>query len=1028
MYEIFLKLLNVSVTASWLVLAVVILRFILKRAPKSLRCLMWGLVGLRLVFPFSIKSALSLIPSREILTQDTVQFSQAPTVHTGITVFDNAVNPTVSTHLAPSPGAAVTPLRIYTEIAAYIWLAGLTVMAAYFFISAALLQRRVRDAVRCEDGIFESSAVPSPFVFGFIRPKIYMPVGMDPKSRELVAAHERAHIKRRDYLIKPLAFLILSVYWFNPVMWLAYVLLCRDIELACDERVLAELGPESKKPYSEALLTAVTFHRSVAACPVAFGEGKLKSRIKNVLSWKKPVIWITLASLVVCAVLAVCFLTNPKDTMEDLAGRYVLTTTAGKNYGGDFSLTLSPDGKMSFIEGMADDIHATGTWELDDGRVILKEDAASGLGRIFVFDVKARSLVFVAARSDKFTYIDLLDGDIFAPDENGPKADSDEQQGGTDGTDPSGNGVVVDTAFVSYSPDDSLYLTIETGGLGRLWTRGSSEALWEAEGCEYGTAIWNFYAPLVLVCVGEFSSYVAVDSNGAVYAIPGGGFTPHGYGWYGADWLMLDADGKLAIYTLNDGEIYVSDGREFYDELFSKALHADGAASEGAAAAYGDAFDADPGAFLNALSGQGEETRSFATDLLVYGKSYGDTQEFRRTLAEYLSTDPAGQAAREIFEALDRIEGVSMDGGVQPVIRGTGVNVKRPELGEGSPKGQVSFTPLPDWVPANPLEEGSPLPVLTGEEFAGFEDLTIPTLSAWKVELPESEWETGDHRDWAESMARSLWGTYTVREEEGRYTTYKVDRVYFETYYVSPGVDTEWGEYHEEVYATGFGNFGYKALWEDEDKNPFKDAPATSIDEDLAAARRLADRLGFSDVVAGDPYLFEEPGYNWFFWYMPIDGMGVDNFRLSIYVTNGYAYLLFGSAPDATFVTEGAPRYFLTPEQALYCVNYARSSLRADWTDCALLESPNPVRAYLQWDYGLEEELWFEGTDRESWHYGFDDSFRQLYYCFDFESDPIKDGDVTYTNTVTLYVDPFSGKMPMAVHEECYDSPYTVIP
>ncbi len=645
MFEIFLKLLNVSVTASWFTLAVVTARIILKRAPKSLRCLMWGLVGLRLVFPFSIKSALSLIPSREILTQDTVRYAQAPTVHTGIPVLDNAVNPAVSARLAPSPGARVTPLRIYTEVAAWVWLAGLIVMAAYFFISSALLRRRVRDAVRCEDGIFESSAVPSPFVFGFIRPKIYMPVGMDPNSRELVAAHERAHIKRRDHLVKPLAFLLLSVYWFNPVMWLAYVLFCRDIELACDERVLAELGPESKKPYSEALLTAVTFHRSVAACPVAFGEGKLKNRIKNVLSWKKPVIWITLAALIACVVLAVCFLTDPVDAMEKLAGRYVLTTGAGKSYGGDFSLTLSPDGKMWFIEGMADDIHGTGTWELEDGRVILSEDDVSGLGRTFTFDVRARSLVFDAARSDKFTYIDLLDGDIFAPDENGPKASADEQRGGTDDTRPSGDGVEVDTAFVSYSPDDNWYITIETGGLGRLWVRGSSEALWEAEGCEYGTAIWNSYAPLVLVL--EQGSYVAVDSNGEVYAIPGGDFTPHGYGWYGADWLMLDTDGKLAIYTLGGGEIRRSGDREFYEELFSKSLHAGGAASEGAAAACGDAFDIDPEGFLWALGEQEEDVQSFVADLLVYGKSYGDLDPFLRTVEDYRSSGGSTEAGAE---------------------------------------------------------------------------------------------------------------------------------------------------------------------------------------------------------------------------------------------------------------------------------------------------------------------------------------------------------------------------------------------
>ena len=370
------------------------------------------------MFPFSIKSALSLIPSREILTQDTVRYAQAPTVHTGIQVFDNAVNPAVSAHLAPSPGAGVTPLRVYTEIAAYIWLAGLIVMAAYFFITSALLRRRVRDAVRREDGIFESPAVPSPFVFGFIRPKIYMPVGMDPNSREMVAAHERAHIKRRDYLIKPLAFFILSVYWFNPVMWLAYVLLCRDIELACDERVLAELGPECKKPYSEALLTAVAFHRSVAACPVAFGEGKLKARVKNVLSWKKPVIWITLASLMVCAVLAVCFLTDPRRDGSDISGRYVLTSPVNIDLGGDFAIILRPDGTMQYSEGYASSVIGEGHWDLGEDKLTVREVREdTRRERTFFFDVSDGKLLFDAERSGRFTYVRLQDGAVFEKDD-----------------------------------------------------------------------------------------------------------------------------------------------------------------------------------------------------------------------------------------------------------------------------------------------------------------------------------------------------------------------------------------------------------------------------------------------------------------------------------------------------------------------------------------------------------------------------------------------------------------------------------
>lgn len=314
MSAVFLKLFNLSIEASWLVLAVLALRFLLgrTRTPKYVLMLMWALVGVRLALPFSVESALSLLPSREVITMDTVQFSPAPTVSTGVPFFDSAVNPGFSQAFTPEPGANVNPLHVWTTAAGWVWLAGVLAMVGYFAVSALVLKRRVRTCSEAEKGVRESPAVPSPFVFGFLRPVIYLPAGMDPTNRLFVLAHERAHIRRRDYLIKPLAFLLLAVYWFNPVLWLAYVLLCRDIELACDEKVLSELGVQAKRPYSEALLSAVTFHRHVAACPVAFGEGKLTKRVKNVLSWKKPVLWITLTSLVLCAVLAVCFLTDPK--------------------------------------------------------------------------------------------------------------------------------------------------------------------------------------------------------------------------------------------------------------------------------------------------------------------------------------------------------------------------------------------------------------------------------------------------------------------------------------------------------------------------------------------------------------------------------------------------------------------------------------------------------------------------------------------------------------------------------------------
>lgn len=425
MDAVFLKLLNLSIEAGWLVLAVVVLRFVLgkTRAPKYVRCLMWALVGLRLVIPFSVESILSLVPSREVLTMDTVRYAAAPTVNTGVQLFDDAVNPGFSRTFAPEPGASVNPLHALTYIAGWVWLAGLAVMAGYFAISALLLKRRVRDGAEVEKGVRESVSVPSPFVFG-IRPVVYLPAGMDPASREYVLAHERAHIRRRDYLIKPFAFLVLAVYWFNPLMWLAYVLLCRDIELACDEKVLSELGAAAKKPYSQALLSAVTFHRRVAACPVAFGEGKLTRRIRNVLSWKKPVLWITVAALLACAVLAVCFLTDPDTPGEGTT--YVYSDGYGRVPGTPLTLVLCEDGTYTYTESGAYAFTGSGTWTEESGTVTLKDRST---GDTVVFrrypyeEAQYADLQYIAGESSNSRYVRALDNGWFRNQTENPNDD-----------------------------------------------------------------------------------------------------------------------------------------------------------------------------------------------------------------------------------------------------------------------------------------------------------------------------------------------------------------------------------------------------------------------------------------------------------------------------------------------------------------------------------------------------------------------------------------------------------------------------
>lgn len=312
MADLFLKLLNASISASYLVAAVVLLRLALKKAPKWVFPMLWGMVALRLLFPISIESALSLQPSAQPIPPD-IAMAPHPAINSGIPMVNQAVNPIIAEAFAPSPTASANPLQIWLWVGGWVWLAGMMVMLLYTLITYLRLRRRVSTAVPVGERICQGETVASPFVLGLIRPRIYLPVGLDEKERSYIVAHEQAHIRRKDHLWKPLGFALLAVHWFNPIMWLAYILLCRDIELACDEKVIKQLGREGRADYSQALLRCSVSRRSIAACPLAFGEVGVKQRVKSVLSYKKPAFWIIAAAVISSAVLAVCFLTDPKE-------------------------------------------------------------------------------------------------------------------------------------------------------------------------------------------------------------------------------------------------------------------------------------------------------------------------------------------------------------------------------------------------------------------------------------------------------------------------------------------------------------------------------------------------------------------------------------------------------------------------------------------------------------------------------------------------------------------------------------------
>ena len=310
MNELFLKVVNMGISASWLILAVLVLRFFMKKAPKWITVMLWGMVAVRLICPFSFESDISLVPSAETIPLN-IDIVEAPAIDSGVEAIDKMVNPTILDSFAPQPATSVNPLQIWILIAAVVWIVGMTGMLLYSAFSYIRLRRRVATAVRYKERIFQSESVGSPFVLGIVKPRIYVPFNVTEQELEHVIAHEQAHISRKDHWWKPLGFLLLTIHWFNPLMWVAYVLLCRDIELACDEKVIRKLDNAQRADYTQALVSCSVNRRMIAACPLAFGEVGVKNRVKSVMNYKKPAFWVVLVSVIACIVVAVCFLTNP---------------------------------------------------------------------------------------------------------------------------------------------------------------------------------------------------------------------------------------------------------------------------------------------------------------------------------------------------------------------------------------------------------------------------------------------------------------------------------------------------------------------------------------------------------------------------------------------------------------------------------------------------------------------------------------------------------------------------------------------
>jgi len=323
MDKLFLKIINMSITSSYVILFVIVVRFFLKKSPKIFSYGLWAIAFIRLILPFSIESIFSLISINTNTIPDGIAYSQKPQIQSGITLIDGAINRVLP---VPVAAASVNPMQIWIYLSSLIWIMGLVFLLIYSIYSTIKLSKKLKFATHLKDNIYETDTIKTPFVFGLINPRIYLPHNLSKTEEPYIIKHEQTHIKRFDHIIKFIAFLIVSIHWFNPLAWIAFYLMSEDMELSCDESVINEMGNEIKKDYSSSLLSLSVGKRIVGGSPIAFGENNTKGRIKNILIYKKPKFWVMLISIVMIIVLVVGLLSNPPSgemTVEGYAWKYI---------------------------------------------------------------------------------------------------------------------------------------------------------------------------------------------------------------------------------------------------------------------------------------------------------------------------------------------------------------------------------------------------------------------------------------------------------------------------------------------------------------------------------------------------------------------------------------------------------------------------------------------------------------------------------------------------------------------------------
>lgn len=335
MTELFITILNMSLTASYVALAIILIRLLLKKAPKIFSYALWGILLFRLICPFSFESSLSLIHSKFNAIPKDIIYTQNPAINTGVETLDKVVNTTIQNSL-PSvrPEYSFNPMGVILWIGSNIWIIGMIIMLFYGVLSYIKLKHRLATATLIEGNIYETDLIKTSLVFGFVRPKIYMPVGLKDKEFDYILKHEQVHIKRRDYLIKPVAFTALAIHWFNPIIWLSFVLMVKDMEMSCDESVMKYSKEDIRGDYSNSLLS-ISIKQSGLISPISFGGGNTKGRIKNILNYKQPKFWVVLIGVVAVIITGIVLISNPKT-----------------------SPTIDIEGILNYYEGIGDNLES----------------------------------------------------------------------------------------------------------------------------------------------------------------------------------------------------------------------------------------------------------------------------------------------------------------------------------------------------------------------------------------------------------------------------------------------------------------------------------------------------------------------------------------------------------------------------------------------------------------------------------------------------------------------------------------------